>query len=120
MLAHAAQGSRGSNSATHKCYFSRAEPAVCKRNTTIALHSFLHGVHIHPCYDAGNAGDGPTRVLHLGSPLTLPLLHVLWLLPDRGKYLCYKDKVESTNLRCQQCPLPNLWSVDGATLPTWP
>ncbi|KAL6890638.1 hypothetical protein GGI43DRAFT_212602 [Trichoderma evansii] len=83
-------------------YFLRAEPVVSVREYYHdTLYSFLHGVHIHPCYDAGNAEDGPTRVLHLGSLLTLSLLQVFSLLLDRGKYLCYKFKVESTNLRRQ-------------------
>ncbi|EHK43999.1 hypothetical protein TRIATDRAFT_284732 [Trichoderma atroviride IMI 206040] len=66
-------GTQGYNMATFQVQYSflRAAPAVSLRNTTTALYSFLHGLHIHPCYDAGSAEDGPTRVLHLGSLLTL-------------------------------------------------
>lgn len=61
MCQHAAQALEATIWPRSKYSFLRAAPAV----------SFLHGFHIHPCYDAGNAEDGPTRVLHLGSLLTL-------------------------------------------------
>lgn len=82
-------------------------------DTTIALYLFLHGFHIHPCYDAGNAEGGPTRVLHLGSLLTLSGSdkEVLSLHLDEGKYLHLLQVQDGVDKSLSPIPMPTAKSV---------